>query len=168
MEHVGCASTDLKKKHKNTQNTWPVHLFFLMLKKNTKTRKIQRGLPLCCLGLTTLLHLNPKNTKEINPTKQVFSIAFLHIYTRVLKSTKIHNGWQFFSLVFMVKKTQNYIKHKRHIWSFSDLQRAISIRTSDCKNASLIQLVNISDRKKNNSCCCHRGVIVKVKGVIGL
>ena len=24
------------------------------------------------------------------------------------------------------KKTQNYIKHKRHIWSFSDLQRAIS------------------------------------------
>ena len=29
------------------------------------------------------------------------------------------------------KKTQNYIKHKRHIWSFSTLQRAISTFAKD-------------------------------------
>ena len=55
MEDVGCVSSDLRKKHKNTQNTKGVTLFICPFEaeKNTKTRKIQRQLPLCCLGLTT-------------------------------------------------------------------------------------------------------------------
>ena len=63
---------DAEEKHKNTQNT-------------------KRVAPVLC-GPHHTFTTKPKKYKKINPTKQVFSIAFLHIYTRVLKSTKIHNG----------------------------------------------------------------------------
>ena len=140
MEHVGCVSTDLKKKHTNTQNTWSVHLFFLMPKKTQKHAKYKGG---CLVHLSfcswrkTQKHAKYKGgcpcavwasphvynkTQKINPTKQVFSIAFL----QGVKKYKNTQWLTIFFLVFMVKKTQNYIKHKRHIWSFSDLQRAIS------------------------------------------
>ena len=88
----------VEERHKNTQNKkggCPVHLSFCSWRKIQKHAKYKEG-SLCCLGLTTRLQKNPNNTKKINPTKQVLSIVFLHIYTRVLKSTKIHYVWQFF------------------------------------------------------------------------
>ena len=84
MEHVGCVSTDLKK--------------------NTKTHKIQRGLPLCCLGLTTRLQQNPKYTTTKNPNKtspQYCLLAHLHQGVKKYKNTQ----WlTIFFLVFVVKK----------------------------------------------------------------
>ena len=134
-----CVHWSEEKIQKHTKHMTCSSIFF-MLKKNTKTRKIKKGVSLCiCPFVAEEKYKNTQNTKrvpcavwasphaynktqkikKINPTKQVLSIVFLHIYNRVLKSTKIHNGWQFFSRI-RDKKTQNYIKHKRHIWSFSD------------------------------------------------
>ena len=45
------------------------------------------------------------------------------------------------------KKTQNYIKHKRHIWSFSTLQRAISIKIQ-----ILIFQKNLNLSKEKDKC----------------
>ena len=66
MEHVGFVSTDLKKKYKNTQDTWLVHLFFFMLKKDTKTRKIKKGVALCiCPFVAEEKYKNTQNTKRV-------------------------------------------------------------------------------------------------------
>ena len=74
MEDVGCVSSDLKKKHKNTQNT--------------------KGVSLCCLGLTTRL---PKD----KPNKKLLPFARLHLGVKKYKNTQLLREK---ILAFMVKK----------------------------------------------------------------
>ena len=65
-----------------------------ILRKNTKTRKIQRGFPLCCLGLTTRL---PKD----KPNKKLLPFARLHLGVKKYKNTQLLREK---ILAFMVKK----------------------------------------------------------------
>ena len=85
---------DAEEKHKNTQNTKGVALFICPFVAEEKHKNTQntKGVAPVLFGPHHTFTTKPKKYKKINPTKQVFSIAFLHIYTRVLKSTKIHNG----------------------------------------------------------------------------
>ena len=111
-----------------------------MLKKDTKTRKIKKGVALCiCPFVAEEKYKNTQNTKRVpcavwasphayNKTQKIKKnkpnktspqyclLAHLHQGVKKYKNTQ----WlTIFFLVFVIKKTQNYIKHKRHIWSFS-------------------------------------------------
>ena len=67
MEHIGFVSTDLKKKYKNTQNTWPVHLFFYAEEKHKNTQNT-KGVALCiCPLVAEEKHKNTQNTKRVAP-----------------------------------------------------------------------------------------------------
>ena len=118
---------------------------FFMLKKNTKTRKIKKGVALCiCPFVAKEKYKNTQNTKRVpcavwasphayNKTQKIKKnkpnktspqyclLAHLHQGVKKYKNTLCLT---IFFLVFVIKKTQNYIKHKRHIWSFSCSQRA--------------------------------------------
>ena len=125
MEHVGFVSTDLKKKYKNTQNTWPVHLFFWCWRKTQKHAKYKEGCP-CAVWASPHVYNKTQKIQKNKPNKtslQYCLLAHLHQGVKKYKNTQ----WlTIFFLRIHGKKIQNYIKHKRHIWSFSDLQRAIS------------------------------------------
>ena len=125
MEHVGCVSTDLKKKHKNTQNTWPVHLFFLMLQKTQKHAKYKGGFPVhlsfcswrktqkhakykggcpCAVWASPHVYNKTQKIQKNKPNKtslQYCLLAHLHQGVKKYKNTQ----WlTIFFLVFMVKK----------------------------------------------------------------
>ena len=119
-----CVHWSEEKIQKHTKHMTCSSIFF-MLKKNTKTRKIQRGFPVL-FGPHHTLTKKPKKYKKNKPNKtspQYCLLAHLHQGVKKYKNTLCLT---IFFLVFVIKKTQNYIKHKRHIWSFSDSQRAIS------------------------------------------
>ena len=65
MEHVGFVSTDLKKNTK-THKTHDLFIYFFMLKKDTKTRKIKKGVALCiCPFVAEEKYKNTQNTKRV-------------------------------------------------------------------------------------------------------
>ena len=120
---------DAEEKHKNTQNTKGVVLCicpFVAEEKHKNTQNTKRVAPVL-FGPHHTLTTKPKKYKKNKPNKtspQYCLLAHLHQGVKKYKNTQ----WLtiFFSRI-CGKKTQNYIKHKRHIWSFSTLQRAISM-----------------------------------------
>ena len=96
-----------RQKTQKHKNTWRMLVVCpQILRKNTKTRKIQRGFPLCCLGLTTRL---PKD----KPNKKLLSFARLHLGVKKYKNTQLLREK---ILVFMVKKnTKLHKTQKTHL-----------------------------------------------------
>ena len=102
MEDVGCVSSGLKKKHKNTQNTKGVTLFICPFeaKKNTKTRKIHIG----CLPWD-LWWKTQKHIKHIGwvPRSELGSYQ-----TLFKKNTKTHGTHEWCDLTLLWKNTKTH------------------------------------------------------------